>query len=127
MRRPRQSLALPHDPRDLPEVDEFLDAVVPRPEAHHKSGSLAPAKAILRKCPTLPLASVYAACAAGNVRALKKLLAKHKSLARRSGGVRGWPPLCYLAFSRFLRDEKSRVGEFVRCAKLLLDAGADPN
>src|SRR5262249_45375326 len=44
-----------------------------------------------------------------------------------TGGPRGWDPLTYLCFSRYLRLDPSRPGGFVRSATLLLDAGADPN
>jgi ankyrin repeat protein len=113
------------DPNSV--VDAFLDAAVPGPESDHKSGALESAEKILAADPWLVRSSIFAACAAGDTNAVARLLAADRSLARTSGGPRNWPALCYLTFSRFLRDQKKRASDFVKCAKLLLDAGADPN
>ncbi|MGC2636460.1 MAG: ankyrin repeat domain-containing protein, partial [Acidobacteriaceae bacterium] len=43
------------------------------------------------------------------------------------GGPHQWDPLTYLCFSRYLRLDPSRSEAFVACARLLLDAGANPN
>ena len=107
--------------------DPFLDAAVPRPDSDHKSGSLEPARKLLAEHPEIARSSIFAACACGDEKAVAQLLASDRSLASASGGPRNWPALCYLTFSRFLRDQKKRATEFVKCAKLLLDAGADPN
>jgi ankyrin repeat protein len=107
--------------------DTFLDAAVPRPDSHHKSGSLEPARKLLADHPEIAGTSIFAACASGDVKTVARLLANDRSLASAVGGVRNWPPLCYLTFSRFLRDQKRRAREFVKCAKLLLNAGANPN
>ncbi len=108
-------------------ADAFLDSAVPRPDSNHKSGSLLPAKKILAEHPSLVSSSFLAAVVTGNVKLTQRLLANDPSLANAIGGPRNWPALCYLTFSRFLRDEKKRAGQFVKCAKLLLAAGADPN
>jgi ankyrin repeat protein len=108
-------------------LSTFLDAAVPRPDSHHKSGSLQPAKKVLAEYPGLVDSSIFAAVTAGDLKVTQRLLAKDPSLASATGGVRNWPALCYLTFSRFLRDEKKRAAQFVKCAKLLLAAGADPN
>jgi ankyrin repeat protein len=112
---------------DQPLLDSFLDAAVPLPDENHKSGSSQPARQMLADYPELARSSIFAACVCGNVKAVRQFLADDPSLANASGGVRNWPALCYLTFSRILRDQKKRAGDFVKCAKLLLDAGADPN
>src|SRR5262249_26260337 len=45
--------------------------------------------------------------------------------AREPGGARGWPPILYLAFTRFTNERTSTNAEAI--ARLLLDRGADPN
>lgn len=100
----------------------FLDAAVPRPEAHHKSGPLAPAGALLATHPDLASRSLAAACVLGEVDAVKELL--QKSPPSLPVQPRGWTPLVYLCFSRFLRDRARPEAHFVECARLLLDHGA---
>jgi hypothetical protein len=64
---------------------------------------------------------IWAAAAAGDADRVAALLASDRSLARREGGPNLWEPLCYLAYSRV------GGGDPLRAARLLLDAGADPN
>jgi hypothetical protein len=64
---------------------------------------------------------IWAAAAAGDASRVAALLASDPSLARREGGPHLWEPLCYLAYSRV------GLGDPVRTARLLLEAGADPN
>ena len=40
---------------------------------------------------------------------------------------RGWDSLTHLWFSKYLRLDRSKTGDFVRTATALLDAGASPN
>lgn len=56
---------------------------------------------------------------------LERALADDPGLATRELGERGWLPLVYVTHSPELGGE--RTGELLRCAELLLDAGADPN
>lgn len=110
-------------PRPHDAVQAFLDAAVPRPEAHHKSGSLAPAEAILEKHPDLASRSLAAACVLGEVEALQEHLQKSVPPSQ-SESPREWTPLVYLCFSRFLRDRAQPEARFVECARLLLARGA---
>jgi len=113
---------------DAVAVDRFLDASVPRPDEDHRRGTLVLATQMLAQQPELAKANVYTAAAAGDHRRLQELLAADANQAQAPGGVRNWPPLCYLTFSRFLRHQKrKRSKDFLRSAKVLLDAGADPN
>jgi ankyrin repeat protein len=108
-------------------VEVFLKLAVPDPSGDHKAGSLGPAADLLKTHPELGTASIHTACVTGRIADLKRLLASNKSLANEVGGPWNWPPLCYLTFSRFLRGHAKSGARFVRCAKLLLAAGADPN
>ena len=107
--------------------NEFLDAAVPKPDSDHKSGPLEPARKMLLEHPELADSSIFTACAIGNIEAVRRFLKSNPTLARTTGGIRDWPPLCYLCFSRFLRDEPKPATHFVETARLLLTAGADPN
>jgi ankyrin repeat protein len=61
----------------------------------------------------------------GDPVALERALADDPALATRELGERDWLPLVYVTHSPELAGE--RTGALVRCAELLLDAGADPN
>ncbi len=106
-------------------VPSFLNAGVPRPEAHHKSGSLAPAEAILEKHPELASRSLAAACVLGEVETVRGFL--QKSSPSQPEPPRDWTPLVYLCFSRFLRDRARPEAHFLECARLLLAHGASAN
>lgn len=108
-------------------ADAFLLSATPESAQDHKSGNLARAEGILREHPGLSTENFHAACALGDVAALERHLQRDRGLARSAGGPRGWPALCYLTFSRYLRLDAKRSADFVRAAEVLLDQGADPN
>ena len=83
------------------------------------------AAALLEADPELGGSSVYAAAATGSVAALRAMLADDPAAVEREGGPYQWPPLLYLCFSRIpdALPERSSLA----CARLLLEAGADPN
>lgn len=98
----------------------------------------------LRATPGIVTASIWAAAAAADPAAVRMHLATDPALANAEGGPHRWPPLMYLAYSRIGRAEvrgdgftavepppagTEPVGDepAVVCARLLLDAGADPN
>lgn len=64
---------------------------------------------------------IWAAAAAGRADEVGRLLAGQPALATGGGGPFGWRPLFYLAYSR------CAGGDPVAVARLLLDAGADPD
>lgn len=66
---------------------------------------------------------VWAAAAAGDAGALRRLLRLDPGVADALGGPFGWPPLLYLCYSRATASR----AETLETAALLLDAGADPN
>ncbi|KAA0114003.1 ankyrin repeat domain-containing protein [Mycolicibacterium sp. P9-22] len=76
---------------------------------------------LLRADPGLAGHHVWAAAAAADPRALTALLRDDPALASAPGGPYGWVPLMYLAYSRVPQHDS------VRAARMLLDAGADPN
>ena len=83
------------------------------------------AAALLEADPELGGSSVYAAAATGSVEALRAQLTEDPAAVDREGGPYQWPPLLYLCFSRIpdALPERSALD----CARLLLEAGADPN
>jgi hypothetical protein len=81
----------------------------------------AQARALLT--PALAGAGVHVAAAAADAEAVASHLAEDPGVARREGGSYRWEPLLYLAFARIGAAETA----VVRAARLLLDAGADPN
>lgn len=81
----------------------------------------AAAGALLAAHPDLPARSVFAAAAAADPDALAGHLAADPAAAGRAGGPHGWAPLLYLTYSRL------PGGDPLRAARLLLDAGADPD
>lgn len=76
---------------------------------------------LLRADPGLTGHHIWAAAAAADPRALSVLLHDEPALASATGGPYGWVPLMYLAYSRVPQHDS------VRAARMLLDAGADPN
>src|SRR5271163_1691709 len=80
---------------------------------------------LLAAHPEITRDSVYAAAAAADTEALRRILAVDLAVARREGGPFRWPPLFYLAYAR--HDPQIDEGAVLTSARLLLDAGADPN
>ncbi len=85
----------------------------------------AAARRLLAAHPGLPRRSLWAAAAAADEDAVRALLARDPSLARRDGGPYALPPLLYLTYSRL--DPAVPATRVLAIARLLLDAGADPN
>jgi len=75
--------------------------------------------------PEITASSVHAAAAAADTTALRLILAADPAAARREGGPFRWPPLLYLAYAR--HDPEVAEDAVLTSARLLLDAGADPN
>lgn len=83
------------------------------------------AAALLGERPDLVATSICAAAAAADPDAVRRHLDRVPSLARSAGGPHRWEPLLYLCYSRVALD-RSRT-EVLETARLLLDAGADPD
>ncbi|WP_035304302.1 hypothetical protein [Actinokineospora inagensis] len=85
----------------------------------------AQARAVLAEHPELTRGNIWAAAAAARVDDVRVLLAERPGLARERGGPMRWRPLFYLAYSRF--DPDVAAADVLGVARLLLDAGGDPN
>ena len=85
----------------------------------------AQARVLLAEYPELTAASVHAAAAAADAAALRRIVAADPGEARREGGPFRWQPLFYLAYAR--HDPQIGEDAVLTSARLLLDAGADPN
>lgn len=83
------------------------------------------ARRLLAEHPDLTSRDIWAAAAAARPDDVGRLLAEQPGLAGRRGGPFGWRPLFHLAYSRF--DPAVPAERVLAVARLLLDAGADPN
>jgi hypothetical protein len=83
------------------------------------------ARALLAAHPELATASIHTIAAVGDVAAARSRLAAEPGLAQVEGGPHRWEPLLYLAYSRL--DSPDPAHSTLEVARLLLDAGADPN
>lgn len=77
---------------------------------------------LLARHPELATADVFTMAVTGTADELHTALAADLEAANRTGGPYDWPPLVYLTSAR-VSDGPSAV----RAARVLLDAGADPN
>ncbi|MFC6023087.1 ankyrin repeat domain-containing protein [Plantactinospora solaniradicis] len=85
----------------------------------------AEARRLLAERPDLTSGNIWAAAAAAEPVTVARLLAGAPELAGQDGPPYGWTPLCYLAYSRL--DPAVPAEPVLATARLLLDAGADPN
>ena len=85
----------------------------------------AEARALLERQPDLAGASIHTAAAVGDIAAARRFLDEDPACANRAGGPFDWEPLLYLAYSRI--DSDASGHDPLTVARLLLDAGADPN
>jgi ankyrin repeat protein len=108
----------------VPVIDAFIEAGSVSLEGSHVGGGLDEAEHIRRAHPDVVHATIHAAAVYGDDSAVAACLAADPASATAPGGSRGWDPLTYLCFSRYLRIDRDRSAAFVRAATLLLDAGA---
>jgi ankyrin repeat protein len=83
------------------------------------------ARRLLAEHPGITKGNVHAAAAAADVAALRAILAADPSAARREDGPYRAEPLYYLAYAR--HDPQIAEDAVLVSARLLLEAGADPN
>ena len=102
-------------------------ACAPLDGRSHQLGDLREANQILSDNPKLATKDIFVAAVLGDAAEIERRLAKNPKSAKRKGGPNKWDPLSYLCFSRFLRLDERRSGDFVRAATALLKAGANPN
>jgi hypothetical protein len=82
-------------------------------------------RALLADHPEISEGNAYVASVAGHATALRRVLQADPAAARREGGPYQWEPLYYLAFAR--HDPAIPESAVLGSARLLLNAGADPN
>lgn len=113
--------------RDLADpIAAFLRAAsVPRDD--HGSGTTDEAQLILERYPQVVDADIHVAAALGHPEAILRFVQADPASAQTPGGTLHWDPLTYLCFSRYLRIDKTRSEDFVRGARILLEAGAPAN
>jgi ankyrin repeat protein len=70
---------------------------------------------------------IRVAAVLGDTPRLAEMLARDPGAAVRPDDQAGWPPLLFVCSSRWHQIEPSRSAGLVEAARLLLDAGADPN
>jgi ankyrin repeat protein len=80
---------------------------------------------LLAEHPELPTYSLFAAAACADVPQVRRHLAGRPAEASATGGPHGWSPLLYQAYARHDPGVSQRAT--LETARLLLDAGADPN
>lgn len=85
----------------------------------------AQARQILERAPGIVEGNAYVAAAAAEPGALRWALAADPAAARREGGPFRWEPLFYLAYAR--HDPAISLDATLQSARLLLNAGANPN
>lgn len=86
------------------------------------------AKRLLARDPALAKADVYTALVLGDVEAVRRQIERDAGWVRRKGGPRpNREPLLYVAYSKFHRESPETAEGLLAIARLLLDAGADPD
>lgn len=80
---------------------------------------------ILDLHPELARADLYTAAVSGEIASVRTLLSAKPALANRPGGPQRWPALLYVCYGRLPNPEAAQNA--LEIARLLLDAGADPN
>ena len=90
-------------------------------------GTLEPAEAILATHPELASSDIHTAAITGDDAAVRRFLERDPAAATATSGPYGGNALVYLCLSKYLRLDRSRSDGFLRAARALLDAGADPN
>ena len=80
---------------------------------------------ILRNDPEVGRDSIHTAVLCGDLVTVQRFLSERPDAASEKGGVRRWEPLLYVCFERLPIEAASENA--VAIARMLLDAGADPN
>ena len=111
-------------PQDEPLPDRFLRLAC-LTYTDDEASDRAAAAQLLADHPELPRVSLRVAAACADVASVRRLLAADRSAAACPGGPYGWSPLLYQAYAR--HDPQVSLAATLETARLLLDAGADPN
>lgn len=95
-----------------------------RPTSH---GPRARALRLLDEDPHIGRYDIRVAAVLGEAAHVERMLARDPDLATRPDERTGWPPLLFACGSRWHHLDPRRAAGLVQVARLLLDAGADPN
>lgn len=90
-------------------------------------GSLAEADSMLGQYPELADASIFTAAILGHAELVSAFLAADPAGVTYTAAPYGGNALVYLCMSKFLRLHPDRSDDFLKTARILLEAGADPN
>ncbi|MEO6286487.1 MAG: ankyrin repeat domain-containing protein [Dyadobacter sp.] len=90
-------------------------------------GSLTEADSMLALYPELADLSIHTAAILGNVEVVRAFLVADPASATAIAAPYGGNALVYLCMSKYLRLDSTRNDNFLKAARLLLDAGADAN
>ena len=96
-------------------------------EAATWHGTLDAAEAMLREHPELATSDIHTAAVVGDEVLVRKFVAQNPQSVHVKSPPYGGDALNYLGLSKYLRLDPSRSEAFLRAARALLDAGADPN
>ena len=80
---------------------------------------------LLADHPELPAHDLFVAAACADVPEVRRHLAERPDAASVTGGPHGWSPILYQAYAR--HNPHVGLADTLETARLLLDAGADPN
>jgi ankyrin repeat protein len=104
---------------------EFIDLACIRYDSDDSERRYNKANRLLAEKPELTQANFISAVIAHNLEYAKNLLTQNPDLAIFKFPPRDWQALQYLCYSRIRDNSDEKIA--VKTAKLLLDAGADPN
>jgi ankyrin repeat protein len=104
----------------MTDLDRFLAAAFWK-------GSTDKADAILARHPEIATASIHAAAVLGDEDTLRRFVDADRASATAKAGPDNHDPLTRLCFSAYFAADRSSSERFVRCARVLLDAGASAN
>jgi len=90
-------------------------------------GRLIEAAALFRADPGIAGRSMRAAVVLGDADAVRARLAADPEAALAIDDERGWPPMLYACYSRWLQIDPDRAPRLAEAVRLLLEAGASPN
>jgi ankyrin repeat protein len=101
------------------DVDAFLAAV--------QEQDLARAKAVLESRREIAATSLHVAAVIGDAATARRLIAEDRARLSETRSEVGADPLTFLCYSPFYGESAARDAALLETARVLLDAGADPN
>lgn len=114
----------PLEPKSADDANKFLRlACITYFDGDHPARRVR-ARQLFAERPELAKANIYTAAAVGDVAAVADFLAKGADVHAK-GGPFDWEPLLYAAYSRL--DSEAAGQSTLEVARILLEAGADPN